>query len=444
MDSLMRAEGWNVPIDERFRPFLPDLAVAVALALAGLVEAMSTGYDATSRLHLALIALGVAAATGLARPLPGVSLGLVWAIALDQVGNGVALLLTEVAFVYIAFAVARWGSAATVWLSGLSIPVAVIGSVLVLYERGPVPLSLDVGGLPIVDHAYRYSGLPWEWLTAGAALAGLALPWLAGLTVRLAGRVSESTVARQIAEADAARSQREREQAEREREQAREIAQLREGQARLAGDVHDVVGHSLAVILAQAESAQYVPDDDPGALKETMANIAGSARTSLQDIRHVLAGAAQSAPGSAGAFDDLIDGVRAGGHHVETTELGLARPLPPDLELVAHRVLQEMLTNAIKHGRRDQPIRVERQWPDGPMASDLRIEVQNMIEGPKVVAPVSGDTRPMATAPAGAGQGLEGMRRRLEAVGGKLDARRRDTQDGPVFTVTGWVPVSGR
>jgi signal transduction histidine kinase len=118
--------------------------------------------------------------------------------------------------------------------------------------------------------------------------------------------------------------------------------------------------------------------------------------------------------------------------------------LPPDLELVAHRVLQEMLTNAIKHGRRDQPIRVERQWPDGPMASDLRIEVQNMIEGPKVVAPVSGDTRPMATAPAGAGQGLEGMRRRLEAVGGKLDARRRDTQDGPVFTVTGWVPVSGR
>jgi signal transduction histidine kinase len=83
-------------------------------------------------------------------------------------------------------------------------------------------------------------------------------------------------------------------------------------------------------------------------------------------------------------------------------------------------VLQEMLTNAIKHGRRDSPVIVERHW-DG----ELRIEVRNVI----------GTTQP------GAGQGVEGMRRRLEAVGGRLDVRRRDEAHGPTFTATAWVPV---
>jgi signal transduction histidine kinase len=90
--------------------------------------------------------------------------------------------------------------------------------------------------------------------------------------------------------------------------------------------------------------------------------------------------------------------------------------------VVAFRVLQEMLTNAIKHGRRDQPVHVERHWE-----GDLRIEVQNAV--------------PEAAAADGErdGQGLGGMRRRLEAVGGRLDVRRRT--DPPTFTATAWVPV---
>jgi len=93
--------------------------------------------------------------------------------------------------------------------------------------------------------------------------------------------------------------------------------------------------------------------------------------------------------------------------------------MPPELEVVAFRVLQEMLTNAIKHGRRDLPVQVERHWDD-----DLRIEVQNAVaEGPQTDD----------------GQGLIGMRRRLDAVGGRLDVRRRT--DPPTFTATAWVPV---
>ena len=112
------------------------------------------------------------------------------------------------------------------------------------------------------------------------------------------------------AEADAARAQR-------ETEQAREIARLREEQAQLARDVHDVVGHSLAVILAQAESAQYLPDDDPEALKKTMARSRTSARSSLQDVRQVL-----SQPGTRRRRRHRLrssswsSGVRASGHEV--------------------------------------------------------------------------------------------------------------------------------
>jgi signal transduction histidine kinase len=93
--------------------------------------------------------------------------------------------------------------------------------------------------------------------------------------------------------------------------------------------------------------------------------------------------------------------------------------MPPELEVVAFRVLQEMLTNAIKHGRRDRPVLVERHWE-----GDLRIEVQNTVSGE------SGQS---------GGQGLVGMRRRLESVGGRLDVRRRS--DPPTFTATAWVPI---
>ena len=104
--------------------------------------------------------------------------------------------------------------------------------------------------------------------------------------------------------------------------------------------------------------------------------------------------------------------------------------------MVAFRVLQEMLTNAIKHGQRDQPVLVERHWE-----GELRIEVRNVID---TSAP---ETQPLAMAepvPEHRGQGLDGMRRRLESVGGRLDVRRRAEAGGPTFTATAWVPVRSR
>ena len=254
-------------------------------------------------------------------------------------------------------------------------------------------------------------------LVALAGIALLGMPYLAGLVLRFRDRAEESRASQAVAEDSAAR-------ATVAAEQSREIAQLREEQARLARDVHDVVGHSLAVILAQAESAQYLEDADTEKLKQTMENIATSARSSLQDVRHVLTPtpAANVQPGS---LDALINGVRESGHEVVSSEVGIRQPLPPELDVVAYRVLQEMLTNAIKHGRRDEPVFVERHWE-----GELRIEVRNVIE------PESTEDAP--------GQGLDGMRRRLESVGGHFDVRRREEAGVPTFTATAWVPVRSR
>ncbi len=139
--------------------------------------------------------------------------------------------------------------------------------------------------------------------------------------------------------------------------------------------------------------------------------------------------------------------MRASGHEVVSRELGTPQPMPPELEVVAYRVLQEMLTNALKHGSRDEPVFVERHWPDGSWAGELRIEVRNSL--PEAPAhPRSDETRPIAVAdlapehpPAPDGRGLDGMRSRLEACGGRLDVRRRAEPEGVTFTTTAWVPV---
>ncbi|TDD66815.1 hypothetical protein E1262_21020 [Jiangella aurantiaca] len=399
-----------------WRAWVPDIAAATIVAFLGLYEAATAWVLPTSRIELVFVAIGTAVAVGLSRRLPAAALGLVWAVCGLQVLLGIDLMLVQLTIAAVAFGTARWGSAATVWLSALSIPVAAMIVTVFVNSRGLGGLADLAGNESLVD-TVRELSTTWQLTGAIIGMAALGAPWLAGLALRFGDRARVSKASQEAAEEDAAR-------AVRETEQAREIARLREEQARLANDVHDVVGHSLAVILAQAESAQYLDDTDPKALKETMAKIATSARTSLRDVRQVLADTRQPAA-QPGGLGTLIDGIRASGHEVVSTEIGTPRPLPPELDVVAFRVLQEMLTNAIKHGRRDSPVYVEQHWE-----GELRIEVRNVV-APSPFAPASG----------GGGAGLDGMRRRLESVGGRLDVRRRDEEGGTTFTATAWVPV---
>lgn len=449
------------------RPGGPETVVAAAVATLGVLLALDgAAYRSTGGVAAEIVvALATAGIVAISRRHPGPALGLVWVVAIGHVLSGVPVGFVEVAFTVVAFTTARWGSTLVMTLSGLSIAaVGFLGVLTVVAYR-----FADVNLLPVgLDYAlgawqYRFGGLAYLAVPlAGAVLLGV--PWLAGLVLRFSDRASLSQAGQEQAEEVASRARLESEQAQRETEQAHEIARLRDDQARLARDVHDVVGHSLAVILAQAESAQFVPDVDTEKLKATMATIATSARSSLQDVRHVLTAAAGDTTSAVAprGLDTLVEGVRASGHEVVSRELGTPQPLPPDLEVVAYRVLQEMLTNAIKHGSREQPVHVERLWPDGAWAGELRLEVRNSIAAtgePVIQQTVTDETQPLSAlpsappppppppgvpSPAEDARGLDGMRRRLEACGGRLDVRRRDGEhpgEPATFTTTAWVPV---
>lgn len=409
----------RTPID--WRAWAPDVAVGLGVFVLGLFEALTADYllyrapyldsYGTSRYDLVWVALATAVAVGLCRKAPALGLFLVWLTCGAELYLSVPVMYIQLAIAAVAFGAARWGSTLTVVVSGLSIPVA--GMI------AAVAVNTDILGAVVDAEQFRRLMDTVQRVTdswqLGAGILGmsvLAMPWLIGLTIRFSSRAAASQVSQQAAEADAAR-------AHRESQQAREIALLREQQAQLAHDVHDVVGHSLAVILAQAESAQFLDDRDTEALRRSMANIANSARSSLQQVRHVLT---PTAPGAEapGGLADLIAGVADSGHQVQVTETGTSRALAPELAGVAYRVLQEMLTNAIRHGNRDAPIEVSLDW-----GNELRIEVSNTI--------AAQSAEPAAVG----GQGLDGMQRRLTSVGGRLETHRID----PHFTVTAWVPM---
>ncbi|MEV1167621.1 histidine kinase [Nonomuraea sp. NPDC049784] len=421
----MSETGW--------RPWLPEAIAALIVLAIGSTEAVPTWAMLNGRPEVFAQALAIAFAVGLCRRAPGAALGLVWGLGLIHV-IGVPIMLIEFALTAVFFGGARWGRPPTVVISALSVPLAVVVA-FVLHDGQVVSLHLLLGGSKLGDMIRQE---PTVQLTLSLiSLLVVAAPWPAGLVMRFLERASTSRASMLAAEEAAAGAWR-------ETEHAREIAHLRDQQTSLALDVHDVVGHSLAVILAQAESGQYL--DDTVKLKKTLQTIATSARSSLRDVRQVLSSTQDTTMvrDDAGRFDTLIAGVRRSGHEIIATELGTPRQLPRETGAVAYRVFQEMLTNAIKHGRRDQPITAERHWPAaqpaGGVEDTLRIQVTNMTE--------ASDTEASGHEASGhdgtrAGRGLDGMRRRLEAIGGHLDVRRREQLAGTTFTVTAYLPVRG-
>ena len=365
-----------------------DIALGLAFLVFGVAETLRdvTPEPATTVPRL-LVAAGMGAAVASHRREAGLSLGLAWFACGIQVVWGFDIMLVEFGVVVVGYGAARYGSTATVWASAMSIPAAYGIAATSVLHRGTEMAAL----LGITELTVRDVGPAIILATSGAV--PLVVPWLIGMVLRLRDWIRVVREERLLAENN-------RSLAEKGRAQAEEIARAREEQARLARDVHDVVGHSLAVILAQAESATFVSDADPERLRATMATIAGAARSSLGDVRRVLAATPGSAPlPPPGDADSLINGVRASGIQVDSRVTGTPRQLPAGHGAIAYRVLQEMLTNALKHGRQGEPVIVERRWN-----GHLEIEVRNLTD---------------RHAGQG-GRGVEGMRRRLASLGGIL------------------------
>jgi signal transduction histidine kinase len=194
---------------------------------------------------------------------------------------------------------------------------------------------------------------------------------------------------------------------ERDEEAQRAVADER---LRIAQELHDVVAHSMGVIAVQAGVGAHVIDTDPGEAKKSLEAIASTSRSTLTEIRRLLGvlraderGVYQPAPGLAD-LDHLIDDLDAAGVSVTLQVEGTRDNLPPGVDLTAYRIVQEALTNVLKHA--------------GPAHATVHVGYAPGAVNLEIVDDGRGVN---GRAPDG-GHGLLGMRERVGVYGGTLVA----------------------
>lgn len=216
---------------------------------------------------------------------------------------------------------------------------------------------------------------------------------------------------------------------ERERDQQVQLAALAE-RSRIARDVHDIVSHSLSVIVRLADGAQAVIDQEPQRAKQAIGELGGVARSSLTEMRRVI-GVMESAPNASSPqagvsyedLDHLVDVYRGIGLPVQLTTSGDA-PTQSGVQVTVFRVIQEALTNALRH------------------ASEPTVVTVHVETGADVVVTVINDGAPLSVAGTDhVGRGLVGMHERAALYGGTLDAA--PTGDGR-WRVRLTLPGAGR
>ncbi|WP_306335525.1 sensor histidine kinase [Streptomyces sp. KL118A] len=266
------------------------------------------------------------------------------------------------------------------------------------------------------------------WIYAGAISEDASMPSVVGQAVgfslvlwRFGFVARRSTeLARQL----------KREQDERAR---REVAEER---GRIARELHDVVAHHMSVISVQAGLATFVFGTDPATARAALGTISGTSGEALEELRRMLrvlraedgehSGDAPEAPMPGLArLDEMVERVRAGGVPVELRVTGTPRPVAPGVELCAYRVVQEALTNVLKHAH-GAAASVELAYRRG------YIEVVVINDGEGVI---------QDRVRTGSGHGLIGMRERAKLYGGAISI-------GPLseggFAVRLTLPTSAR
>ena len=214
---------------------------------------------------------------------------------------------------------------------------------------------------------------------------------------------------------------------ERDRELAAREAVAAE-RARIARELHDVVAHAVSVMVVQAGAARTVVERDPDAARLALRRIEETGRASLTELRRLLGLLKDGEPSAElspqpglDQLEELLSTMRASGLPVEATVEGTPRPLAPGADLTAYRVVQEALTNALKH------------------AGDAHAHVRLRYDGPALDVEVADDGRgPVPDAAPGTGHGLLGMRERVLLFGGTFDA---GTRPGGGFVVRARIPT---
>ena len=399
MDSWLRSlvPGWaeRLPVDHQllFDAFLGILLgiAAVATPLSATDNDFAGTYEQPDSLGTWLLVIGAAWAVPLRRVAPlgalmagGVLQLTVWTIGYPDTFLSMAVILYSAA----AYCRPNRRFAVGIWVAVLTLYTGV----------GVLTADVPIYALPLV-------GL------FGAAAASLG--------ANTAGRQAYA----EAAEARALDLERSR-QADRDRA-------LAEERARIARELHDVVAHGLSVIVVQAAAAQRILDRDPDGAATALGQIETTGRNALSEMRHVLA-AIRTEPDESwqptrglADLDALVDELASTGLPVviERNAPADVDPLPATVDVTAYRIVQEALTNVLKHGGDGARARVE--IVRGPSSLDLKIT----------------DDGRGALAADGGGHGLRGMQERVDVFGGRF---RAEPRLGGGFTVEVSLPVEDR
>jgi signal transduction histidine kinase len=314
-------------------------------------------------------------------------------------------------------------------------------------RRYPLLVAMIVGIFTTwLDLPYQLIGFPAAQLVATYTFAALSPPLqrLIGVVCTAIGVTISITVPRDellnlgpnailflaaYALGTSARARRAR--MEMLEERARRLAEEQDAAAtrereRIAREMHDILAHSMSLVIVQAEAGPIAVRSDPHKAEEVFDNISATAREALAQLRRTLSMLRsgeqdrEPQPGLEGVAS-LVASVRRAGLAARLEEDGERRPLAADLAAVAYRIVQESLTNAVKHARANN-VSVRLEWRD----SALNVEVCDDGQGP-VVDGGSG------------GRGLAGMRERVSAAGGKLTCG--PGPDGVGFRVAARLPL---
>jgi signal transduction histidine kinase len=335
----------------------------------------------------------------------------------------------------LVFAVA---SAALYWRRRA--PLAVLAVVLVAWASTIGSGYADLGGVAIIAlySAGRYAANDrWAYLGVGAAIFVVTLdnladpaPWgeaVFGAVVMFVAWY----VGRRL-------SMRQERAAQLLREQAAEARRIVvEERARIARELHDVVAHRVSLMTVQAGAAKAVAAQDPEGALRAMGAVEEAGRQALEELRHLLGilrpetdpDGLGPQPGLAD-LPRLVEQIRRAGLDVSLATDGVAAELPARVDLFAYRIVQEALTNVLKHAGPGAHSQVRL----GSDSIGIVIEVLDDGRGATVLPGLDPDD-------AGArGHGIVGMRERARLLGGTLDARPRP---GGGFSVVAHLPTGG-
>ena len=273
-----------------------------------------------------------------------------------------------------------------------------------------IGLAIVLGGITTV--VYNIPG----HLTAELVFVpvNFGISWAAGFALRERAEKAEAAEMRAT-------------QAEREREAAARVA-VAEERARIARELHDIVAHAVSVMVLQVGAVRHKLPDGLAEDRDALKDVERAGRTALAEMRRLLAAIRPDGdkaelvpqPGLDG-LDSLLQQIGRAGLPVELHVDGKPFPLPRGIELSAYRIVQEGLTNALKHARATDADVTVRYWPD-----ELEIEVRDNGQG-------------SATSD-GLGHGLVGVRERVKIYGGEMTA---GAASGGGFVLSTRLPISG-